>query len=282
MEPELSNFFEDEPPSKNYWLMFKVASYERLLQMQSGVLYMNSLDYFSTLDGEDSIALRKDEWERIYGILRAGPNEFGYSTLTIKFGDGEEIDLGPKAVLTAILPRPKNYMIFCMGSLVDGPDGIIPGEAEGKLHFDPRFLEFGSHILLIANATKFSERINAVIARERGLFSTKFFHDGHGLVSYKDLANYSGPIGVYTKDLRYSWQRELRICLGVEDVRLNDRGAYEMKIGDISDISDIIPLQALLDEPLTVNRRMFTKVGDDFQQINGGDKGGKRQDKNNI
>lgn len=247
--------------------MFKVATYERLVEMQKGLLYMNSLEYFSSLRDEESLALRKDEFERVYGIWRAGPNEKGYSTLSIKIGEREEIDLGPKAVMTASFPHPKNYMLFCMGALADGPDGLIPGELQDKVYFDTRFLQFGSHLLLISNAKEFSRRISEAISRESGVFGAKFFHDGYGLVKYKNLENCSGPIGIYTKDVKYSWQRELRICLGVEDHRLNNRGAYEMQVGDISDISQIIPVQALLDEPLSVKRRAYVKVGEKYEQV---------------
>lgn len=128
------NFFDDSPPLKDFWMLFKVSTYERLLQMQKGLLYMNSLDYFSNFTGEESLPLRTDELESIYGILRAGTNGQGYSVLSVKIeGSGKEIDLGTKAVLTARFSRPKNYMLFCMSSFADGPDGRISGENEGAL-----------------------------------------------------------------------------------------------------------------------------------------------------
>ena len=89
--------------------------------------------------------MRKDELEAVYGVLRAGPVPGGEAKFLLKIGDDiKEIDLGPNAVLTASYPRPKNYMLFCMGAFADGQDGVIPGEREGKLHFDSRFLSFGS------------------------------------------------------------------------------------------------------------------------------------------
>lgn len=270
MEIENSqDFFELEPPRTNFWLLFKISTYERLLQMQKGLLYMNSLDYFSNLKDEESLALRVDELEEVYGVLRAGSNEKDFSTLSLKLDNGEELDLGSEAILTAKFPRPKNTMLFCMGALADGQDGVIPGEQDDQIIFDERFLEFGSHLLLINNPTEFSNRINAALGKETGAFGSKLFHDGYGLVDYKNLEAHSGPIGLYAKDSKYSWQMEFRISFGVEDRSLNSDGAFEFNIGDLSDISQIIPVQALIDEPMRVKRRTFVKVGDEYEQISG-------------
>lgn len=269
METEnTSRSFVASKPRTDFWLLFKVASYDRLVQMQKGLIYMNSLEYFSSLKDEESLALRADELEKVYGILRAGKTPTGHTTLSLKIQD-EEIDMGPEAILTAHFPRAKNTMLFCMGALADGEDGLIPGEVDNKIYFDKRFLEFGSHILLINKHSDFSERINKAIKKTSGAFSSKLFHDGYGLVEYKSLENFSGPIGLYIKDSKYSWQMEFRISFGVEDYCLNPKGAFELEIGDISDISNIIPVQALIDEPLCVKRRTFIKAGDDYEQVNG-------------
>jgi len=267
---QVRNFFEDKPPRKDFWLLFKVSTRERLIQMQKGLLYMNSLDYFSNLKGEESLPLRTDELESVYGMLRAGPNSQGYSTLSLKIGESEkEVDLGPEAVLTARFPRPKNYMLFCMSSFADGPDGRIPGESDGKLYLDKRFLHFGSHLLLISNPSAFGDRISKAISSERGIFGSKFFHEGFGLVDYKALEHHSGPKGLYTKDSKYAWQRELRFAFGVQDHLLNKHGAYEFNIGDLSDITQIVSVQAMIDEPMQLKRRSFRMVNGKPELVKG-------------
>jgi len=143
MRTGIKNFFHDTPPRTDFWLLFKVSSYERLIQMQKGTLYMNSLDYFSNLRGEESLALRRDELENIYGILKAGPNDRGHSNLSLSFNIDDvekEQDLGPGAVLTAKFSQPKNTMLFCMGAFANGQDGLIPGEVGDKIFFDNKFL----------------------------------------------------------------------------------------------------------------------------------------------
>jgi hypothetical protein len=202
MTSKATNFFDDKPPRKDVWLMLKVSTLERLTQMQKGLLYMNSLDYFSNLTGEESLPVRMDDLENVYGVLRAGPHDRGHSKLTMQIGEsGKEFDLGPQAVVTVKYPRPKNYMLFCMTAIADSQDGTIPGQIEDWFYFDKRFLHFGSHVLLISNAPAFGDRISRAISREKGIFGTKFFHDGFGLVDYKPLNNHSGTKGLYTKDI---------------------------------------------------------------------------------
>ena len=258
----------DPSPQTSFWLPFKVSSHERLAQMREGLLYMNSLHYFATLPGEEYLALRRDEWESVYGIWRAGPQGQGYATITLKIGEShQEIDLGSNATLKAEFPQPKNTMLFCMSAFSEGPDGRLPGQVDDRVYLDERFLRFGSHILLIAAPAEFSKRINAALSRAKGVFGSRLFHGGCGLVGYKPLENYSGSIGLYTKDSKYDWQREFRIAFGVEDHFLNDAGAYEFHIGDISDISQIVSVQALIDEPITIKRRRYLKVGNNYELL---------------
>lgn len=91
----------DAPPNENFWLLFKVSSKQRLEQMQKGLIYMNSLDYFSSLKGESNMDVRGDPHENIHGVLRAGPNDNGHSELWIKIGD-KEFNLGKKVCLSAL------------------------------------------------------------------------------------------------------------------------------------------------------------------------------------
>ncbi len=267
-EISVENYFTPERPKTDCWLLFKVSSYERLVQMQKGLLYMNSLDYFSTLKAEEALALRADQLERVYGILRAGKNHKGISTLSIKTDQTEEFDLGPDATVEITVPQPKNTMLFCMGAFADGKDNIIPGEVDGLLHFDKRFLEFGSHLLLITNKSEFARRLNTAASNSDGIFNSDLFQGNHGLVDYKELNEYSGPLGLYIKDKRYEWQVEYRICFGVEKHYLNKSGAFEFNIGDISDISHIISIKDMIDKPSEIKRGFLRKNGDKFIHVN--------------
>jgi hypothetical protein len=50
----------DTPPDDKFWLLFKISSKQRLEEMQKGLIYMNSLDYFSSLKGENNMDVRGD------------------------------------------------------------------------------------------------------------------------------------------------------------------------------------------------------------------------------
>jgi hypothetical protein len=255
-------YFDDESPRKDFWLAFKVSSFERLTQMQNGLLYMNSLDYFSNLPGEDLLPLRSDELESVWGTWRAGPNAKGVGKLSMRIGDSkDEIDLGPESVITARFTQAKNYMLFCMGAFTDlDMNNEASGETEGNLVVDEKFGGFGTHVLFIEKPSEFGNRISKALSGNEGVFGTDFTHDGLGLITYKDLANYSGPKGLYVKDEQYSWQKELRLAFCVDSHLLNKRGAYELNIGDISDISRICTVQSLIDNPLNFKKRKYRVV----------------------
>jgi len=74
-------------PSKQFLLLFKIASRERFKQMQSGLFYMNSQDYFSSLQDEVSLDLRADNYENVHGILRAGPTANVHTEIWMEIGD---------------------------------------------------------------------------------------------------------------------------------------------------------------------------------------------------
>jgi hypothetical protein len=250
-------------------LMFRVGSAERLKQMQAGLLYMNSAEYFATFEGD--AAMRGDPFERVYSVHRAGHHSHGFSSLELAVGEGDArkvVDLGDKAVVTVLLPKPKNVMLFCMTAVGLETDGDIATDSDGKIYFSERFVEFGDTVLLINNLQELFDRIGKVIGpASSGTYGSQFFEGGYGFVDYIDLTNHSGNRGVFRKDTRYSWQREFRIYFGVKDEFLNARGAFELQVGDLSDITKLVPVSKFLAKPVTVTRRAFKRVGGKFVQV---------------
>lgn len=245
--------FPDRSPSRGCWLLFRAGPLSRLKQFQKGKMYMNNVNYFSDLLGEDASALRRDCLERRYLTIHSRLDGVQLGELLIKV-NGEEIPLGPEAILHMDLPTPSNVFIFCMAALADGLDGLIPGEHEGRVTLSNRFAELGDHVLLIKNNVEFSKRMNAAILSHPNLYSSSFFEGGHGQVEYVDMTSHSGIIGLFRKDLEYAWQREYRFCLGCKSEGLNSRGALELEIGDLSDITSIVPVEQFLSQPISFRR----------------------------
>jgi hypothetical protein len=130
----------------------------------------------------------------------------------------------------------------------------------GSLKFSERFREFGTHVLRITNPSEFFRRFSQVIAAHPYLYGSPFFEGGYGQVDYVDFTHYNGPIGLFRKPVEYAWQREYRLCLGAEAEALNDRGGLELNIGDLSDITQIIPVESFTTHPVTIIPRRYKIV----------------------
>ncbi len=219
-------------------------------------MYMNSVNYFSELKGEEATALRKDALEKNYLMVHSqqGAKQVGEFFIEV---DGEEVSLGPEALLHVDLPSPSNIFIFCMAALADGLDGLIPGEKAGKVTLSNRFAELGDHVLLVNNHGEFSKRMNAAILAHPYLYSSPFFEGGHGQVDYVDMSKHNGIVGLFRKDIEYAWQREYRFCLGCTSEALNANGALELEIGDLCDITTIVPVEQFSSQTITLRRGQF-------------------------
>ncbi|PVZ42577.1 hypothetical protein N430_01190 [Pseudomonas sp. CC120222-01a] len=250
----------DRLPNKQCWMLFKVANLDRLQALQRGLLYMNSVDYFAKLEGEAGAALRKDELENVYLKLSSGLRDGVVSELVLQVEGQDEMILNPETVMTLNLPRPETVMIYCLGSVSAAHDGKIWGLENGELRFSERFREFGTHVLRITNHAEFSRRLSQAIEAHPHLYNSPFFEGGYGQVDYVDFSNYSGPIGLFRKPIEYAWQREYRLCFGAEPEALNDRGALELNIGDLSDITQITTIESFTANPMTVIPRKYRIV----------------------
>lgn len=243
----------DRSPNRQCWLLFRAGSLHRLKQFQKGKMYMNSVEFFSGMKGEETTALRKDVLEKNYLKFHSqlGGKQVGELFVEI---NGEQISLGPDAVLRVDLPKPSNIFIFCMAALADGLDGTMYGEQQGSVTLSSRFVEFGDHVLVVNSNVEFSRRLSAAIISNPHLYSSPFFEGGHGQVDYVDMNSHNGIVGLFRKDLEYSWQREYRFCLGADSEILNSEGALELNIGDLSDITTIVPVEKFAGQTITLKR----------------------------
>lgn len=251
--------FPDRSPNRQCWLLFRAGPLSRLQQFQKGKMYMNSVKFFSEMKGEEATALRADFLEKNYLTLKSQLNgrQVGEFFAVI---DGKEVSLGAEAVLNVDLPDPSNIFIFCMAALADGLDGRVPGELAGKVALSNRFTELGDHVLLVNKPVEFSKRLNAAIASHPYLYSSTFFEGGYGQVDYVDMDVHNGIVGLFRKDKEYAWQREYRFCIGCRSEGLNADGALELEIGDLSDITTIVPVDHFASQTFTLKRGVIETV----------------------
>jgi hypothetical protein len=248
-----SDVFPDRSPNCQCWLLFRAGSLSRLKQFQKGKMYMNSVNYFSGLKGEEATALRKDVLEKNYLTVHSQLDGKQVGEFFVEV-DGKEVSLGSEAMFHVDLPKPSNIFIFCMAALADGLDGLIPGEHAGQVTLSNRFTEFGDHVLKVNNHGEFSKRLSAAILAHPYLYSSPFFEGGYGQVDYVDMSNHSGIVGLFRKDIEYAWQREYRFCIGCTSGALNADGALELEIGDLSDITSIVPVKQFASQAITLRR----------------------------
>lgn len=248
-----ANTFPDRDPNRQCWLLFRAGSRDRLESFQRGKMYMNSVEFFSGMKDEETTALRKDQLERNYLKLHShlDGNPIGEFFLEI---DGKEYSLGPDATMHVELPRPSNIFIFCMASIAEGPDGRVQGEELGAVTLSDRFAEFGDHVLVVNSNVEFAKRLNAAISSNEHFYSSPFFEGGYGQVDYVDMRSYSGVVGLFRKDIEYQWQREYRFCVGAESEALNSTGALELDLGDLTDITFIVPVEQFASQTLKLKR----------------------------
>ena len=151
LKPDPMSMFKPYMPNRNIWLLFKVGSIEHITAMQQGLLYMNSLEYFTNLENENSEALRGDLSESVLAQLCGGKAGKYYIKFMLNIGEGDEkksFDVSENTTFNVIVPNPANVMVFCFSAIADDESGRIPGETNGELWLDKRFLEFGTHLLL--------------------------------------------------------------------------------------------------------------------------------------
>ena len=118
--------------------------------------------------------------------------------------------------------------LFCMSAFK-----INPTKKISTFHFDKRFSDFG-YVLMISRQDLFVERLKKTL-------ENLDFKNCVRLVEYIDLHKYSGTKTLFQKDLKYSWQEELRIVLQTDKFKMLD--PFEFSIGSIEDISEIFDLK---------------------------------------
>lgn len=200
-------------------VLLKIGQQEHMEMLRRGLLYMNPLSYFRSLDHP----ARNDPHEGEDSIIQ--PSDIGEFTIDPGRRDFEKIRATPTDLAGPVriaLHQTSRCHVFCMFAITNPVEGPI---------FSQSCASFGDSVVLFTNTQEFLLRVKAAAERLR-------LNGEAALVQYYDESEYSGRLGRFKKPSIYSYQSEYRIVLetGVD-------GPFRFEIGDLRDItSDVLPL----------------------------------------
>ena len=204
-------------------VLLRLSTKQRLESFRkNGEMYMNSLDYFSQLEGD---SVRADEYEGISALFQPTNLE-----MNIKAPNLDEIKVDPAELCGPVrisMKHDTNANAFCLYALRQPTDGRL---------LDERCEAFGDSCVIVLDSPEFLRRV-AKEANARGLFCEA------GLVQYYDYQKHQGKLGPFFKVNHFAYQQEFRIL-----ARSGSSEALTMRIGDLRDItSEVLPMKELDD-----------------------------------
>jgi hypothetical protein len=179
---------------------------------RNGTIYMNTLEYFRTLEGKGDVGDKDEGLGSCWQSNRV--------SVKITNEDKKSITLSNGNGLTGQIITRDNGVdssnLFCMYAIkYCGKKSVI----------DERNLAFGDTYVCITNSSMFIERLRAAAKKAR-------VHITGRLVEYVPRNDHNGEMGVFRKFLPYSYQSEYRIIISP-----GFSTPYKLIIGDISDIT---------------------------------------------
>ncbi len=221
---------------------FKAGRDEHVDQFMKGKLFMNRLAYFQDIERASD---RADKYE-------ATAMWWQPHNLSIQFKDHPELNIGPQDLggpVSMTFDYHRDLHIFCMSAMHSGKFDFVDGKFEcatdenvrklkRQLEFSDECLKLGD-VAVVVNAGEFMLRTKRAIEKMGYRFKAT-------LVEYYDPKTYHGKFGFYEipfrKRTEFSYQKEYRI---VVDSGTKGQEALEIEIGDIRDISAMMPAATL-------------------------------------
>lgn len=212
-------------------ILIKFTSLKFAKSFRSGTIYMNSMDYFRRVEGDNTT--RGDLFEGTHGIVAKDDLEEISPKLGMHFSENEkDAMVGGMFLLSEEL---KYYKVFCMYHL--------------KCDFNTRTMEpidnrinnFGDTFVLITDFEEFRRRI--VKELEKGKYNVLGFA-GDDVLYYKYYSS-TQKLGPFKKINSYNWQNEYRLLAEPIEPTLDP---LVLNIGDISDITIMGSTKKLIEE----------------------------------
>lgn len=207
--------------------LIKFQSFERINSLQKGKLYAKTLKYYRELEKETGNDEIGDEFEAMIHV-----NE-GYFR---RLDTGEEIPL----LDTLMQTDNSDDFVFCMFGIYPSSNSFSFSDKQKE-----KMLSFGDTALVILDSDEFIKRVKAA-AKSKG-------YEAHfGAVRYYDptidnanimlsLLQGMWNIAFWKRD-KYTYQQEGRFVF----THGNGEDHIDLDIGDISDISIVLPTKKVL------------------------------------
>lgn len=193
---------------------------------EDGIIYMNTLEFYRTLECDDERRDINEGTERVRnqrgGVLKRKNPETGAF---------EEIAQLTHSRIRELNSNLQNLNIFCAYYLK--PD--IPVKSLGKAMSERTKLGFGDYAVVVTDAEEFVTRVKEA-AVEKGY---KHFRS---LVEYVDFSQDNFEVGPFVKDQAFAHQNELRIAVHTSE---NGGSAIKLEIGSLKDIAFMVSTDTL-------------------------------------
>jgi hypothetical protein len=184
---------------------------------RKGRLYMNTLEYFRTLEGNDE---RADPFEGTLSLLQASRSQI----IVDGGGKAARIDsLFGQVKLSA--GNAADYNVFCMFAVTDTSQKDLTSNTNKKL---------GDYAAFVIDGDAFLDRVGRHLREKAYPFN-------HGLVSYVDIERHHGVYGPFVKPAKHAAENEFRIL-----IRTDRKCPVILDVGDLSDIVFVCPTEELL------------------------------------
>lgn len=199
--------------------LFKFSQRQYLEEFRrNGLLYMNTLAHFSSLERDP---VRGDRFEGSDQIHQ--PKDIRHICLTNSESDKVFTFRSESIVGPVLIGFGRHRNVYCMFALINK---IIKGE-----FVDSRAFGLGDSFIVVLRTQEFIDRVCA--AAERSHFRYSF-----GSVQYYDENSYSGDTGPFRKPGSFAYQQEFRFL-----IEPGSGQPIKLCVGNLEDItSPILPL----------------------------------------
>ncbi len=257
--------------------MLRVDKKEYLERLQAGEFFMRSSLYYQGLDYKDSA--RSDIFD---GCIPAKVEDFPYSEFGISKPENSRLMIGNTFLKSFFIYKENDCHIIQENVYLL----TISDDAKNALS---NFSE--EHVIMIMSPCELVEKVNNICEKE----SLKLWYSEVEYLDYKEmnkrkiefLTGKSMKNPVFYKDVEFKYQQEFRFCIkypyknisiiknkhGIDYQIISQNALYEthtINIGNISNISIIVPLSKILKYPVIVdmNEKKISFLNEEYYERN--------------